>query len=252
MGSSGVLCGHAVGHRMFHLSVFRVCTAVGVHAGGRLASSEGSGRCGGFTVTGDAAVSMSVPSLSRQLWFRLRHGALLRRERRIQDATSRYVGPGVYLYSRWRPPEVADRVWRALAPKGFAAMWRCCCVTCVLPPNCCGPRNGPAEYFFSSDLVRSRHHVRSTVFGKVNIADTEGEPEHEPSCMISLMRPLTVFVLRTGKTSMVVFAVASCASRTKLPWLPFLCAGGPQYSALCYTGMTLMVLGSLFFLFSPR
>ncbi|KAF5214885.1 hypothetical protein ECC02_012476 [Trypanosoma cruzi] len=147
------------GRRMFRVCVFLARTAVGADAVVRLASSEGTGCCGVSTVAVEVAVSLSAPSL-----FRLRHGASLRRERRLHDAASRYLGPGVYLDSRWRSPEVADRVWRAMAPKGFATMW-CCCVTGVRRPNCSGPRNGPAEYFLFGDLVRSRRHVRSTLFG---------------------------------------------------------------------------------------
>ncbi|KAF8294334.1 hypothetical protein TcYC6_0102910 [Trypanosoma cruzi] len=82
----------------------------------------------------------------------------------LHDAASRYLGPGVYLDSRWRSPEVADRVWRAMTPKGFAAMWCCRCVTGVLQTNCFRTRNGPAEYYFRY-LVRSRHPVRSTIRG---------------------------------------------------------------------------------------
>ncbi|KAF8276546.1 hypothetical protein TcYC6_0015230 [Trypanosoma cruzi] len=102
--------------RMFRVCVFLARTAVGADAVVRLASSEGTGCCGVSTVAVEVAVSLSAPSL-----FRLRHGAL-RRERRLHDAASRYLGPGVYLDSRWRSPEVADRVWRAMAPKGFATM----------------------------------------------------------------------------------------------------------------------------------
>ncbi|PBJ73700.1 hypothetical protein BCY84_13676 [Trypanosoma cruzi cruzi] len=265
-------------HCMFHVCVFLVCTAVGAHAGGRLASSESAGCCSGSTVTGDTAVSLSVPSLFWRVCFHLRHGALLRFAAEgvstpyaffsfsvstprmlercfpwigvLHDAASRYFGPGVYLDSRWRSPEVADRVWRAMTPKGFAAMWCCRCVTGVLQTNCFRTRNGPAEYLFQGS-GKEQAFCEVHYSGEVNAADTEGEREHEPSRMISWLRPLTLFVMRTGKTSMVVFAVTSCASRTNLSWLPFPCAGGPQYVALCYTEMTLMLLSLSFFIFSP-
>ncbi|EKF26343.1 hypothetical protein MOQ_009969 [Trypanosoma cruzi marinkellei] len=163
-------------HCMFHVCVFMVCTAVGAHAGGSLAGSESTGCCGGSTVTGDAAVSLSVPSLFRHVWFHLRHGALLRFAAEgvstpyaffsfsvstprmlercfpwigvLHDAASRYLDPGAYLDSCWRSPEVADRVWRAMTPKGFAAMRCCRCAMGVLQPNCFRTRKRPAEYLF--------------------------------------------------------------------------------------------------------
>ncbi|RNC33313.1 hypothetical protein TcCL_Unassigned04006 [Trypanosoma cruzi] len=146
--------------RIFHVCVFLARTAVGADAVVRLASNEGTGCCGVSTVAVEVAVALSAPSL-----FRLRHCALLRRERRLHDAVSRYLGPGVYLDSRWGSPELSDRVWRAMARNGFATMRCCRCVTGVRRPNCSGPRNGTAEYFLLGDLVRSRRHVRSTLFG---------------------------------------------------------------------------------------
>ncbi|RNF18549.1 uncharacterized protein Tco025E_04423 [Trypanosoma conorhini] len=261
-------------HCMFHVSVFLVCTVLATsndRVVGDASSSSSS------IAAADTAMSGSLLDFFRQMWSQLRHGALLRcavegvstpyaffnfslssprmLERcfpwigTIHYAVSHCAIPGVCLFGRWRSPDAADRVWRVMTPKGFAAMWCCRCLSDLFQPNYSATKNDTAEYSLQGGGGERHTSCRVLYSGDCNGVDTEREQTHKETCKVPLPRSLIPFVLRTGRTSTVVFAVTSYASRTNLSWLPFPCAGGPQYVALCYTEMALLLIGLSFAMF---
>ncbi|ESL11709.1 hypothetical protein TRSC58_00534 [Trypanosoma rangeli SC58] len=259
-------------HCIFHVSVFLVCTV--------LASSNAcvvgdAGDSGCSIVPVDTTVSESLLYVFRQTWSKLCHGALLQcaveevstpyaffnfslSSPRMLERCFPWIGvihytvshcltPGVYLFGRWRSPDAADRVWRVMTPKGFAAMWCCRCLSDLFQPKYFEAKNKTPEYSLRG-ADEKQTSCRVPYFEGRNGVDIERKQKHKKSCTMPLLRPLTLFALRTGRTSMLVFAVTSYASKTNLSWLPFPCAGGPQYVALCYTEMMSVSLGVLFFL----
>ncbi|KEG11829.1 hypothetical protein DQ04_02241070 [Trypanosoma grayi] len=251
---------------LFHVGVFVFCAMLG-RFNPLLVAGAGAAATGADA--GDSATPFgTLLRVARQAWWDICHGALLlytvegvtspyayfifsqssprMLERwfpwfgKIHFAVARWVDPSVYLDSRWRTPDAADRVWRAMTPKGFAAMWCCRCVMPLLCPTYY-KESGRIVVYSSEGGSASQVVVVDMCKKPCNGVKVESKETSRIPRLLPIFQYMCWLVVRTGKTSMMIFALTSFASAANFSWLPFPCTGGPQYVALCYAEMVSMM-----------